>query len=394
MSGTERLKELISQPESQKFLRENLKENVPKLMLKYAGDADTRLLVQQIASRQKVRKKLPEWYTNLNLIFPPSLNLEQSSSELTARFKAAHFQGNSFTDLTAGFGVDAYYLGLSFAERIINEPAAELRTILKHNFRKLDFAAEIKGYHTAEIIDKLPRQDLIYLDPSRRNPEKGRVLKIEDYEPRIYELEQELLHTSEVVLVKVSPMVSIPEIQRKLQKLHAVWILAVRNEVKEILLVLKNSTDEHVRLQTWNLYDLQHYQYFESYADLPLPQPQLAAADKWIYEPNAAIFKGSLMDGVAAQFQLQKLHPQSHLYTSAHLHKSYPGRIFELESIHKPKDPQLQKGRYNIIARNYPQNALEIEKRLQTKPAKSAFLLATTLSDGSAKLLKTKLYRA
>lgn len=92
----------LSNPDVIEFIQENLNEDPSTLVLKGANypDLPIKEIAVQIASRQKARKKLPEWYKNKMLIFPPKENLEQASSQETAKYKASLYSGDSVLDLT------------------------------------------------------------------------------------------------------------------------------------------------------------------------------------------------------------------------------------------------------------------------------------------------------
>jgi len=47
--------------------------------------------------------------------WPPSLSLEQASSEQTAMYKASLVNGQTLADLTGGMGIDTLYLSRKFA---------------------------------------------------------------------------------------------------------------------------------------------------------------------------------------------------------------------------------------------------------------------------------------
>ena len=71
------------------FIEDHISDDPFLLSLKFSGDPDNRLLIDQIQARQKIKKKLPDWYSNPNLIFPAGLSLEQASSQATATLKAS-----------------------------------------------------------------------------------------------------------------------------------------------------------------------------------------------------------------------------------------------------------------------------------------------------------------
>jgi len=92
-------------------------------------------LIQQIEGRKKVEKKLPMWFKSHNILFPPKLNLEQTSSETTAQYKASLINGKTIADITGGFCVDSFYFAEKFNTVHHFETNETLSEIAQHNFK-------------------------------------------------------------------------------------------------------------------------------------------------------------------------------------------------------------------------------------------------------------------
>ncbi len=101
--------------EIQDYIDSNLKADISNLLLKGIpfNFLDPKLIIEQIEAKQRSEKKLPSWYRTHNIYYPNKLNIEQTSSEITAKYKADLTSGKSLIDLTGGFGVDAYYFSKS-----------------------------------------------------------------------------------------------------------------------------------------------------------------------------------------------------------------------------------------------------------------------------------------
>src|SRR5690625_7112658 len=108
------LKSLLT-AEVQAFIKE-YDEDISKLA--FAGSpfpsVPIQSLLEQISSRRQIKDKLPTWFSTDYIYYPPKLNLEQTSSEITAQHKARFVEGETLADITGGFGVDTNY----FAEKI------------------------------------------------------------------------------------------------------------------------------------------------------------------------------------------------------------------------------------------------------------------------------------
>jgi hypothetical protein len=102
--------------EIQDFIQ-NFEGDVSKLA--FAGSpfetVTVKELMQQIEGRKKTEKKLPMWFETPNILFPPKLNLEQTSSEITAKYKASLVKGETLADITGGFGIDSFYFSGKFS---------------------------------------------------------------------------------------------------------------------------------------------------------------------------------------------------------------------------------------------------------------------------------------
>ena len=135
---------------TRQYIRENLNADVPTLALKKAPvGTDVSLALRQIEARQLLRKKVPSWSENEDLLFPAHLSIEQCSSEASAQYKAGILQGQTFADLTGGLGVDTYFITQRFQQADYVEQHSELCDLAMHNFEVLN--ANVKVWNeTAE----------------------------------------------------------------------------------------------------------------------------------------------------------------------------------------------------------------------------------------------------
>ena len=134
--------------EVQQFIR-NFEGDVSKLS--FAGSPfesiSVQALIQQIESRRKAEKKLPTWHNTGGIYYPKKLNIEQTSSEITAKYKASLLKGKTVADCTGGFGVDSYYFSKQ-AEHVTHfEINSTLSSIANHNFKQLDAPNAVSYTH-------------------------------------------------------------------------------------------------------------------------------------------------------------------------------------------------------------------------------------------------------
>ena len=130
----------ILNTEVQDFINANLNEDISKLLLNGISfsEIEAKDIIKQIEAKKRSKKKLPTWFNSKNIYFPNKLNIEQTSSEVTANYKANLVSGNSLIDLTGGFGVDAYYFSKRIKNVIHCEINKSLSEIVKHNYKTLN----------------------------------------------------------------------------------------------------------------------------------------------------------------------------------------------------------------------------------------------------------------
>ena len=158
------LNKAILQQEVQAFINENLKTDLPQLILKGSPFSDVSIqeLATQIETKRKAKNKIPKWFSTENIIYPKSLNLEQTSSEITANYKAKQVEGESLIDLTGGFGIDSFFFAEQFKEVTHYEINEELSKIANHNFQQLSPNGNIKFY-SGNGIDYLQHSDKVLI---------------------------------------------------------------------------------------------------------------------------------------------------------------------------------------------------------------------------------------
>ena len=191
------------------FIRQHENDDVRRLALQGTKDPEVDLMValQQIAGRQTARRKLPSWAAVDGLFYPPHLNMEQCSSEQTARYKASLLKGGQrYVDLTGGFGVDFYWMSQGFQHRFYIERDEALCAIAEHNFRLLGRPCSVCCCNTATYLTEMEHADVVFLDPARRDEKGARTFGIEDCTPNVLELLPLLRIKADTIVLKLSPM--------------------------------------------------------------------------------------------------------------------------------------------------------------------------------------------
>ncbi|MCU0354541.1 MAG: hypothetical protein MUD08_12510 [Cytophagales bacterium] len=322
------------------FVRQHQHDDVQQLLLQQNRypDVPMREAVLQIQARRKAQHKLPGWFANDNIFYPSLLALEQCSSEATARFKAGLAAGRTLVDLTGGMGVDTAAFGSRFEQVTHVEQNAELSEITAYNLEQLGITnVRFENARCEDWLAANPEPtDWLYLDPARRDDAGGKVVRLQDCEPPVLDFREKMLKTAAHVLLKTSPMLDIDAALRDLEQVAAVYVVAVENEVKELLFHLTRTAAEPeifaVNLaKTGEVAETFRFtRRGEASSEVAFGLPET-----FVYEPNAAVLKAGAFRSVAAAFGLRKLHVNSHLYTSTDLRRDFPGRAFRLVAVSK-----------------------------------------------------------
>ncbi|HET9054165.1 MAG TPA: hypothetical protein VFM90_08335, partial [Cyclobacteriaceae bacterium] len=202
-------------PEVQAFIEHQAADDEQQLLLKHKMlfDLPASLIAWQISGRKKAKTKIPLYFNTRNIVYPPGINLEQSSSEETATFKADVLSeimpsGNLLVDLTGGFGIDSLFLSKVFKQLTCVEPNAQLLEYARHNHH-------VVGAHNIEHVNATAENfvnsftgqaDCFFIDPSRRTTSNQKVFRLADGEPDVVGLLPKIFEHTKNVLVKASPM--------------------------------------------------------------------------------------------------------------------------------------------------------------------------------------------
>ena len=222
---------IILNKEVQGFINSNLKSDITKLILKgNPFDAVTiQEIAEQIEAKKKCEKKLPTWFQTKNIYYPTRLNIEQTSSEITANYKAKLISGNSLVDITGGFGVDVYCFSQKVKHITHVEISQELSEIVAYNNKQLN----VKNIqtHIGDGLEYLKESsekfDWIYTDPSRRNDTKGKVFLLEDCLPNIPENLDLMFDKSTNILIKISPFLDITSAIKELKFVKEIHVVEI-----------------------------------------------------------------------------------------------------------------------------------------------------------------------
>ena len=381
---------------TRQYIRENLNADVPALALKKAPvGTDVSLALRQIEARQLLRKKVPSWSENEDLLFPAHLSIEQCSSEASAQYKAGLLQGQTFADLTGGLGVDTYFIAQQFQQADYVERQAELCGLAMHNYEVLKANVKVWNETAEEYLAHCEPKDCIFIDPARRDEHGRKTVSIADCTPDVSALQGRLLQKAEKVMIKLSPMLDISKALEELHHVEEVHVVAVANGCKELVFILERDYQSEPQFVCVNLMTPQPVVCFTQEEERQCPSRLADGVLNYLYEPNPAVMKAGCFKLLTERFDVYKLHKNSNLYTSENLVPSFPGRIFEVEAW-APYNKKVKQSllsnveRASIAVRNFPLSVVELRKSLKIGDGDDTYLFATTLKGEEKVIIRTK----
>lgn len=414
------------------FVRKNRHADVSALALRMRQypEMDAAFVLQQIEGWQKASQKLPELAAIDGWLWPKRVSVEQCSSQATALYKKAVLEkwtmdngqlkmGGQLIDLTGGMGVDTFYLSEGFEEAHYVERDEELCRLAENNFTLTGKKIQVHCCEAEEWLQELRekseksgaeengrRERVIFVDPARRDKHGGKVFRLEDCEPNVVELLTILRACAGRIMLKLSPMLDITSAVRSLGGATEVHVVAVKNEVKEVLILLETGRDNLdpgitcVNLET----EEERFVFRKSEEEENRANEgnkSNVGEEFYLVEPNSAIQKAGGWKSFGARYGLEQLGPNSHLFfvpeVTGCMHDVYegvaktfecfckkegskkmlPGRIFLAKTATKEELKTLNQA--NVICRNYPMSADALKKKLRVRDGGEKYIIATQI---------------
>ena len=395
-------------------------------------DVDMPFALNQIQGWQTAQRKLPSWAACDGVVYPPHLNMEQCSSEPTARYKQQVARrwveavqpdaDTCMTDLTGGFGVDFSFTSCCFGSATYVERIASLCDVVSANLPRLGIQnATVKCDEAEDVLEQLKPQTMIFLDPARRDEHGAKTVLIADCTPDVCQLLPRLMAKSQFVMLKLSPMLdwhkAIVDLDSKIREVH---IVSVDGECKELLLVLADNGTKDVQVFCVDIqsrpdsegqYPRSEFVYSiatnaqeemvennskleNSTSAQPTNSKLKTQNSKFLHEPNASVMKAGCFDEIARAFGISAISRNSHLFLSDREIDGFPGRSFAIDAVTTMNKRQLRQTlsgmkQANIAVRNFPLSVAELRKRLKLNDGGDTYIFATTTSDGDHILMIT-----
>ena len=410
-------------------------------------DVDMPYALNQIQGWQTALRKLPSWAACDGVVYPPHLNMEQCSSEATARYKQQvarrwaeripNASRTSMTDLTGGFGVDFSFTSRCFDCATYVERNASLCEVVGANLPRLGIRnAQVKCAEAEAVLEQMEPQTMIFLDPARRDEHGAKTVLIADCTPDVCQLLPSLMQKSQFVMLKLSPMLdwhkAIVDLDGKVREVH---IVSADGECKELLLVLAPDGKPEVQVfcvdilskpDSQGVYPRSEFVYSiatnvqeevmennsksenstsaqPTNSTFNIQHSTLPPATNstfniqhstFLFEPNASVMKAGCFDEIARAYGICAISRNSHLFLSDHEIDGFPGRTFVIDAVTTMNKRQLRQTlsgmkQANIAVRNFPLSVAELRKRLKLSDGGDTYIFATTTSDGDHILMIT-----
>lgn len=361
----------------QEFIQNHKDKSVTELslLLSKKPELPKEFIINQINGRKRAKAKFPFLLEFPDFEFPNSRAIAQASSEQTAQFKASLFSGDCFADLSGGMGLDSFFFAKQFKSGFYLEQNEELFKTTSANFNVLE-ANNIEPYNlTAEQFIRETEQkfDLVYADPDRR-ASKTKAFKVDDCEPKLNHLLPLIWSKTNHCLVKLSPMLDIKQAIGELKNCKTVYVVAVKNDCKELLFHLEKDFSGEPEIKTTNIGSNQKQEFHFSFEEEQNANASLDEPQQFLLDPNVAILKAGAFKTLSQKLKIPKIGVNTHLYTSDKIQDNFPGRQFKVVEEIKLKKGKLKQA--NVISKNYPLKAEQIKSRFKIRDGGGDFIIA------------------
>lgn len=380
-----------------------MKEDFNRLRLKHHGDPTMMHNILQLECRSKTASKLPETLRCENFSFPSLAVAEMATSDAIARLHTDLIAaGSNVLDMTFGLGIDAFHFASKAAHVTALEYNHDTYMTGKANIQALGIQnlSLIEGDSISWLKDNNRCFDIIFIDPARRD-NAGRHFALKDCLPDIIPIMPLLLSRSRRLIVKASPMLDIKKTIEESGISCDIMTIGTVKECKELVLVIDNhegyAENQPSRLSTSCLTVGQEPFRFTPEEELQaVPAYALPEKGGFLLEPYPAVMKGGGMKLLSARYDVDRLHPNTNLFTTRSLPTSFPGEYFSILEV-LPFDKKTVKRfsanypHINVAVRNFPLSAPQLAAKLKIREGGNCMAFGTTGPDGQKLLVITSM---
>ncbi len=319
-----------------------------------------------------LRLKARDKFAHANRMYFTRESLEQSTSDIVARHRAARFVGfGRVADLCCGIGGDALALasaGLT-VDAVDTDP---LRVAMADaNAAALGLAERVRGVVGDALAIPLPDATAAFADPNRR-ADGRRHLSPEDYTPPLSALRGRLAPGFPLA-VKIAPGVAKSDLPADAEA----EFVSLRGEMKECVLwfgALRTTARRATLLPSGDTLA----------AEVPRDSHALAPVGAVVYDPDAAVTRAGLVHDLAARIGAEAIDFEVQLLTSDRHTPTVFATAFRVEHaapfhLKNLRDYLRERriGRVTLVKRGSPADADDVMRKLKLDGPNHRTLLLT-----------------
>lgn len=315
------------------------------------------------------------------------VGLEQSTAWTVAQHKARRFAGSArIYDLCSGIGVDSCWLaGQAEVVAVDQDAAMSLRCQWNQEVWQPRHTVQCT---TANVHELDTAGHIVHVDPDRRAGSDRPVKRLEQYVPNL-EWMQELTRRARAGAIKIGPasnfMQKFPDCEIELISLNGecreatVWFGEFAGQGAFRATVLP--TGETIGGDPLSFYS-----------------PQAEECGPWIFDPDPAVVRSGMLDGVAELLHLERLDPEeeyltgnapsvSGFVTSFQVEAVLPNQVSELKKYLKTSPSAW----YEVKCRRIPTQTSVIQKQLPKGTAPPRVILFARIAGKARIVVATRL---
>lgn len=329
-------------------------------------------LVQAALSLHEVRIRARGVLENAHDLWLTATGLEQATHPCVAAHKAARFPKNlRVLDLCGGIGCDAAALSGRGPVTVFDTDEAMLQRC-EWNLSK--WGCDVPELRTDDALQVTLTGQIIHADPDRRNGRSRPVKRLEMYNPNLAWM-QEATRSAAGGAIKIGPASNF------IQKFPGceIELISLRGECREATVWFGEMADcEQFRATVLPTGETICGDPLDAWANIA-NEPA-----RYLFDPDPAVVRSGLIDGVCERLELERLDPEEEYLTADRLPESSFVTAFEVEAVLPNNQKQLRQylrqspGKYyELKCRRIPMDAVAVSRKLPTGdgPVKVVFFL-------------------
>lgn len=378
-------------------------EDVNRLRLANRGIAGFSDVIDQIECRQRTTRKLHETLLAApRFRFPSVLSSEQATSDALASFHAQLCTpAQRVLDMTCGLGIDTFHIAQEASCVTALEINPTTAACAAHNASLLGLnnITVLEGDSVEFLNSSQPDSfDAIFIDPARRGSHGRRLFALADCSPDVTAILPQMLTVAPKVIIKASPMLDIKHTLSEITNVSRIIAIGDRHECKELVVICERDISaKEPTIISATITDCEPLDSFsftfskEETSHAVISDPKQG---QWLHEPFPSVFKTGPFNLLSSRFGLNKIAPNSHLYTSDNAAEHFPGsshRIIGVFSMSKNDTKALREKceKADISTRNFPLKPEELLKKIKLKQGGTNRIWATRTASAKTVLILT-----